>query len=178
MGWTSPFTAVAGTAWKAADWNTYGRDNLTWLATDSPACRAYNSAAIATNNVTQTALTLNSERFDNASVHSTSSNTARFTVPTGAGGKYLFGATVDWAANATGLRGLSCYLNGTTYIARDYRQAVTDGGTGTVIPLVGTYSLAAADYIEFYGVQVSGGSLNMSATPGYGPEAWMMWFRT
>lgn len=28
MAWTTPFTAVAGTAILASDWNTSGRDNL------------------------------------------------------------------------------------------------------------------------------------------------------
>ena len=86
MSYSAPFTAVAGTAWRAADWNTNGRDNIAWLATDSPSCRAYNNANISMTSGAATAVTLNSERFDNAAMHSTSSNTSRITVPTGGGG--------------------------------------------------------------------------------------------
>lgn len=40
--------------------------------------------------------------------------TGIFTVPTGLGGKWLVSAGVAWAANASGLRRLGLYRNGTT----------------------------------------------------------------
>ena len=176
MSFTTPFTAVAGTAWKAADWNTYGRDNIAWMATDSPACRAYHSVAVSLSTGVDTALSLNSERFDNAAMHSTSSNTSRITVPTGGGGKYLFGAVIEYASNVTGGRGCHIKLNGTTYIAKMVMQANTDGGSSSVTN-TSSYAMSAADYVEAFGYQGSGGALNVQSTGNYSPEFWAIWFR-
>ena len=178
MGWTAPFTAVAGTAWKAADWNTYGRDNLAWLATDSPACRAYNSAAIShTTTGAWQALTFNSERFDNASMHSTASNTSRFTIPTGGGGKYLCGAVFEFGSNATGFREAGIEVNGTSFVAVSATVSV-GAGAGTAMTITTATSLAAADYVEVMAWQNSGGALNVTNNANYSPEGWVMWFRT
>lgn len=176
IAYTTPFTAVAGTAWRAADWNSYGRDNIAWLATDSPACRAYNSATLSLANNTLTALTLNSERYDNAALHSTSTNTSRATVPIGGGGKYVIGATVAWGLNATGYRQLRFRLNGTTDLGIDSRVDAT-GTTGVESAPFTVYALAAADYVEAMGNQTSGGALNCGGNPGPGPEFYVFWFR-
>lgn len=177
VAYTTPFTAVAGTAWKAADWNTYGRDNIAWLATDSPACRAYNSATIshATSGVAQ-AVTLDSERYDNATLHSTSSNTSRFTAPTGGGGKYLMGGQLGFAASAGGtFRQNALRINGATLVI--VSSAASSAGLAPTINISTVYSLAAADYMEMVGNQDSGGALNMGAASAYQPEAWLYWFR-
>lgn len=176
MAYTTPFTAVAGTAWKAADWNTYGRDNIAWLATDSPSCRAYNSAAISIANTTATAVTLDSERFDNASMHSTSSNTSRITIPTGGGGKYLFGSGTSWAGSAAGtVRYTYIQLNATTIVAAAVAQF--GASSNSQITLTSAYSFAAADYIETIVYQDTGGALNLNSTANFSPEFWASWYR-
>ena len=176
MAYTTPFTAVAGTAWKAADWNTYGRDNIAWIATDSPACRAYNNAALATATGTELALTLNSERFDNASVHSTSSNTSRFTVPSGAGGKYVVTGSITWAPSAGGTyRACALRVNGATRLAQTNQAPSASHGSDATVTAV--YSLAAADYVEMTATQDSGGALNVNVQANYSPEASVFWFR-
>jgi len=177
MGYNTPFTAVAGTAWKAADWNVYGRDNITWVATDSPACRAYNSAAISVANFSFQALTFNSERFDNASVHSTVSNTSRMTVPAGGGGKYLMGGLISFANNTTGDRGGRIRINGSTDVASQTGPPATSGVDTSDFTITTVYSLSAADYAELMAFQVSGGALNAAASSNYSPEFWVFWFR-
>ncbi len=177
MAYTTPFTAVAGTAWKASDWNTYGRDNIAWIATDSPSCRVYNNAALSIPDGVSTDATFNSERYDNAAMHSTSSLTNRITVPTGGTGKYLVGGTGYWAANASGTtRELWVELNGTSTIAPQntpFNATVTPG-----ISITTVYALSAADYVTLQVYQDRGGTLNLFGNPGPGPEFYALWYRT
>lgn len=177
MAFTTPATAVAGTALTAAWLNTYVRDNLAWMATDSPACRAYNNANISIGNSSDTAVTMNSERFDNAAMHSTSSNTSRITVPTGGGGKYLMGSLMEFAANATGERGNHLRVNATTFVSKQV-QTNSGGIINWTSSNTSVYALSAADYIECYVFQNSGGNLNLAASGNWSPEVWMFWIRT
>lgn len=177
MAYSTPFTAVAGTAWKAADWNVYGRDNIAWIATDSPACRAYNNAAIShTTSGSSQAVTMNSERFDNAGIHSTSSNTDRLTIPAGAAGKYICWGALAWANSASGTyRQAQLKVNGSTVIASCNQAPSASHGSDSTVAAV--YSLAAADYVTLNGAQDSGGALNMVSVANYSPEAAVFWFR-
>lgn len=178
MAYTTPRTYVAGEIHTAAHHNTYERDNIAWLATDSPACRAYhNTSQSITTSGTEQAVVLNSERFDNASVHSTSSNTDRMTVPTGGGGKYLFVASWSWTSSAAGnYRQARAKLNGTTVLARmSLQPSGTHGSEGVITT---SYALSAADYVSLYVVQDSGGALNLLSDPNFSPEVQLYWFRT
>ncbi len=176
MGYTTPFTAVAGTAWKASDWNTYGRDNIAWMATDSPTCRAYNSAALTATTAVVKDITCNSERFDNAAMHSTSSSTERITVPTGAGGKYLVGGTGIFATSAGGAQRILWMMLNATVIARQ-NTVVSASATGGCSILT-VYAASAADFFGMQAYQDSGGNLNITGDPGTGPEIFAFWLRT
>ena len=111
-------------------------------------------------------------------MHDTSSNTSRITVPTGGGGKYLFGAATAFAANATGSRFFYLQVNGATIFVDSVIQANTTGGDATMQALVGVWAMVAADYAEHYVIQSSGGALNVSSAASYTPEFWAFWFRT
>ena len=181
MAYSTPSTFVAGNVLTAAQLNTNLRDNIAWMATDSPACRAYNNANISISNAAAapgTAITLNSERFDNAAIHDTGSNTSRLTVPSGAGGKYIMGCGGSWAASAGGnYRQTRIELNAAaTNIGIDTR----DGSAGHLSESAWctVYALAAADYVELYARQDSGGALNFIVQSNSSPEFWMFWFRT
>jgi len=178
MAFNTPATAVALTALTAGWLNTYVRDNIAWMATDSPAVRAYNNANLAWGTGVDTVVTLNSERFDNAAMHSTSSNTSRGTVPAGGAGKYLFGSLVEFAANVTGGRGCHIKMNGTTYIAKSVVQGSTGAGDTTSMTVTSSYALIAADYVEMWAYQSSGGFLNINSASAYSPELWAYWLRT
>lgn len=135
--------------------------------------RAYQAgSAQSIANATLTAVTFDSERFDTDGFHSTSSNTSRFTVPAGMGGKYLLGGVVEFAANATGARSIALRLNGSTYIAFETIQAATAGGQETRLSVETVYDLLAGEYVEVYVSQVSGGSLTIGNTSAYGAEGW------
>jgi hypothetical protein len=177
MAFTTPATVVAGTAATASYANTYIRDNIAWLATDSPACRVYNSANESISNTTDVAVTFNSERYDNAAVHSTSSNTSRLTIPTGGGGKYLVGASWQWALSAAGnYRQAKIKQNASTFVAFQTSQPSASHASEATICALDSY--VATDYAELYAKQDSGGALNLTVAANYAPEFWCLWLRT
>lgn len=178
MAFTTPATATAGTVLTASFLNTNVRDNIAWLATDSPSCRAYNNANISISNGVLTVVTLNSERYDNAAVHSTASNTSRFTIPTGGAGKYVFLGNITYATNGTGVRAANALLNGATTITRNTTASAAAAIYGTELSFCTVYALSAADYVEMQAFQSSGGALNVESNPNATPEAGVLWFRT
>lgn len=173
MSYTTPFTAVAGTAWKASDWNTYGRDNIAWQATDSPACRVYHNTTQSIANSTIKSLVFNSERYDNSAMHSTSSNTARITMPTGGGGKYLVGMNAYYASVISS--SVWFELNGTDTNANPVAQMSFDNGHMLVTT---AWAFSAADFVTTTLLQISGGAVNITHADFYTPEFWAFWCRT
>lgn len=133
---------------------TQVRNNDEFLI-DPPACSVFNSAVQSITNNTLTALTANSEFFDNAAMHSTSTNTSRITATTA--GRYEVCAAVNWAASATGERLLEFFVNATTRYGAGVYPA-----PATVAQTVGsrTITLAAGDYVECRVRQISGGALD------------------
>lgn len=131
--------------------------------------RVYNSADITLTTGVLTALTFDSERWDDAGFHSTSVNTNRLTIPQA--GRYLVGASIVFASNATGIREVYLFLNNTTRIADELRPAVSGSSTRIVINTV--YAFAVGDYLECYAYQDSGGNLNVTAAGNYTPEYWI-----
>lgn len=132
--------------------------------------RVYNSANISVANASFTALTFNSERWDDDSFHDTGSNTSRLTVPQP--GRYLVTACVRFAANATGNRQLRLMVDGGTEVARVTAQAVT-GGIATMLEVETITELGAGSYFTVEAYQDSGGALNVEATGNSSPEFWI-----
>jgi hypothetical protein len=126
---------------------------------DPPACSIMESTAQSLADNTATTLTSNEENFDNDSMHSTATNTTRITAQTA--GRYVFFATVSFAANATGHRVLRLLVNNTT--SYDL-QVVNSSTAATPIVLSGskTLVLAASSYVECVAAQNSGGALNVT----------------
>ena len=73
---------------------------------------AYKSANQSISNNTTTSVTFNTENFDTDGFHDNSTNTSRFTVPTGKGGYYLVNGSITFAANTSGIRSVYVYKNG------------------------------------------------------------------
>ena len=132
-----------------------------------PAARVYNSANIshATSGSWQ-ALTFNSERYDNDSIHSTSSDTQKLVCRSP--GVYAITGHVLFDANATGVRGIEIRVSGTS-IAQQLQTAIS---ASFWYPLsIGTqYKLAVDDYVELRVYQNSGGALNLLASSNISPE--------
>jgi hypothetical protein len=130
---------------------------------------AYKNINQSLSNNTVTALTLEAEDFDTDGFHSTSSNTSRFTVPTGKGGKYFVSGAVAYNHNATGARGAYLYKNGALWNYSSQLATVAQSPYGTFVPISFVLNLVATDYIEIFGWQTSGGSLDV-ANGGAGTE--------
>lgn len=124
---------------------------------------AFHSTTQSIADATMTAVSLDSEDVDVGGLHSTSSNTSRLTIPTGAGGFYLVFGQVSFAVNVTGVRTARITKNGATDLALTQFNAVSDGIRPTVIPVTWSGTLAAADYVEMFAQQTSGGALNVGS---------------
>lgn len=156
-----------------AKWDANG--NLTTAATPCGSgggtldgARVYNSANESITNATLTALTFNSERFDNGGMHSTVTNTDRLTAQTA--GYYLITGNVSFATSGTGDRYLYICLNGTATIIA-LQGGIPSGAAGQLVLNVSTvYHLAANDYVLLVVFQTSGGDLNVESSANYSPE--------
>ena len=117
--------------------------------TNTPSFMAANSGGQTLTNSATNVLAGNSEIYDSDSAYDNSSY--RFTVPSGKGGKYLFGLGCQFETNAAGRMdnfALRIRVNGSTVIdAADY----PGGSTENRIPYKytsGILNLSAADYVE------------------------------
>ena len=115
------------------------------------------------NNATDTAFTCDVEDWDTDGFHSTTTNTARITIPAGKGGKYLVEGKLSFANNSSGLRYATIYKNGSPVgnFAFSAINATSNYPFNVIMNLVAT------DYIELYVYQTSGGALNVNS--GYEP---------
>lgn len=140
------------------------------VAQRQPAVRAYHNANQSITNATDTALALNSERFDTAggsadTQHDVTTNNSRLTCRYA--GKYLITGCAQFAGNATGDRYLWVKLNAATKLVQSHATADATENTLVVTTL---YDLAVNDYVELFVHQSSGGALNVSAAGNMSPE--------
>jgi hypothetical protein len=135
-----------------------------------PQARVYNDANISIANTTVTALTFNTQRWNEGSLHSTSTNSGRLTARVA--GLYLIGGSVQYAANATGVRFTAIRLNGSTYITDDIR-ASAGAGDPTDASVCTAYQMDVDDYVELTTYQASGGALNVVSSGNRSPEFWI-----
>ena len=196
MVYTAPTTRSNTELITETIWNTDLVDNINYLAgltvggvalstlgadaavedTMLEGCRVYNNANISISDSTITALTFNTERYDDNTIHDTSTNPARLTCKTA--GKYLIAGNVEFAANQVGYRRL--YIRhypigggGPIDIAVVSDVAV-DAAVGPLRFAVATvYALAVGDYVTLAVYQSSSGALNVSVQANYSPEFMM-----
>lgn len=140
-------------------------DGAAWVAISSGAssfigAKAYPSAAISIANNTGTALLLNTEQFDTSAIHSTATNTSRFTIPATMAGYWRITAAIWWASAANGFRSVYFAKNGT---AQTYSNPNGGDSNGNASFLSETISCSVGDYLEAYVLQTSGGALNVQA---------------
>jgi len=143
-----------------------------------PACRVYNSANIDPTPSTDYTMTFDSERYDLNTMHSTSSNTGRITIPAGGAGIYSIGgsAALDVSGVGTSIDcRLEILLNNATVIAREMRTSYRSNSDDVQICISAHYLLAAADYLTlrvFTDVDV-----DVLAHSNSSPEFWACWLR-
>lgn len=131
-------------------------------AAAQPYCIAYKSGAqeISSNWAAYTAVTWDTEAVDVGGLHDHTTNSQRFTIPSGAGGLYLIVATVLWEADATetGMRGLQIQQDGTTQLASvDAEPAAAAMGMQIVV----LAPLTPTQYVQLNVKQDSGGGLDV-----------------
>ena len=134
--------------------------------------RAFNSANISITSGSATIITLNSERFDTDTIHSTSSNTGRLTATSA--GKYQITGHIEMANSLTadefGYIRLEILLNGSTVIAsEDTRPNIADGVT-TRVSISTYYDLSATDFVELRITQTLAATLNVLNASNFSPE--------
>lgn len=173
MPYTTPGDVTTGTTITSAWGNLVG--NATDFLANPPACRVYNNAGLThtSNNNWQALSGFNSEHFDTDSMHSTSVNTGRITINTA--GLYVVGGSFEFAANATGARGIGLYLNGNTDVCAPILLHTVTGTFGAPLCISAVYKFAVGNYVELRGFQNSGGNLNISRYANGSPEFWACW---
>lgn len=172
MPYTSPATVVTGTTITTA-WGNSVKAATDFLA-NPPACRARRTTNQSLTTAVAAAIAFDAERYDTDSMHSTSVNTSRITIVTP--GLYLLTGHVSFASNATGVREVYLYLNNTTRLVDVVTTPVT--GDSTRVTATTVYKLAAADYVEMFAYQTSGGALNVEAIGNHSPELSATWVGT
>ncbi len=156
MAYTAPTTRATSDLIGASNWNTDLVDNITYLADAKPRAQVGRSAVQSVTTATITGINWTTEAADNASIHSTVTNTTRFTIPTS--GQYLVNGYLEWASNATGERIIYLYANGVGIMQKS-KPASALGSTGDDITALRFFT--AGDYVEIAGYQNSGGNLNV-----------------
>lgn len=171
MAWIAPRTWAVNEVLTAANMNTYISDDLSWMGTSRPHCRANDSSFSHTS----------SGNWQNPSWNSVSPNvgpsapaaagTGYIAVP--AAGFYLIGAGATFDSNATGARGLmlSSAANGAGTIHAQHfvpSQPVAVGGTiCTMLQCTASQII----YLSLY--QGSGGTLTITNA-----HMWAIWETT
>ena len=136
--------------------------------------RVFNSGNISIPNSSNTALTFNSERWDDNGLHSTVSNTSRLTAIVE--GRYLICAQTTWAASSSGNRNLSFQINGSGFPGLIANKPLSAGKSHYILCIL--TNLAADDYVEVIVFQDSGGALNVTVEANRSPEFMMQRLRS
>lgn len=113
-----------------------------------------------------TVVTFDAERFDFGNVWDPLAPT-RLTAPVS--GLYQISGSVNWEAEAAGVRILTIRLDGVTPIVQDTRSpAPATFITGQ--PVGTSYQLVAGQYVELVATQISGEDLSILDVPATSPE--------
>lgn len=131
---------------------------LKWAAagTTFAGASAYNATNVNVANNTDVKISFDSENFDTDGYHSTTTNTSRFTIPSGKAGYYSCVAVANYASNATGYRDVAIMKNGAT---QGNNRVATISGAQIFVTCSAIFYAAVGDYIELNQYQNSGSTL-------------------
>jgi hypothetical protein len=126
---------------------------------NTPAFAAYlNSASHQFAENTWTRLQMYGEDFDTDGAYDTSNG--RFTIPTGAAGKYNFNIQVRSINNHTIRIIIALYKNGSAYVQEETRVAFGSGTSFPSLNLSSSLDCAVGDYFEAYAYHTNTGGDN------------------
>jgi hypothetical protein len=168
--------AVASTAGYVLTVDSAEATGLKWAAggTAFSGCRVYSNVdPYNITNDSPTAVDFDSEVYDVGGYHSVSSNTSRFTIPSGKAGYYLVQGQVSWIHNTSGKRQIDIYKNGTGYASAIFGPSVASSpGDWPACPISIVINLSVGDYVTMVVTQKSGGTIKMIN----GSDTWT-WFQ-
>ena len=140
--------------------------NFTFDSTDSylssstqARCVAFNSTTQSIPDSTFTAITLDSNDVNVGSMHSTSTNTSRVTVPTSAGGYYFVTTTTSFPQIAGFEFVEAIKKNGTTFLK--LVAFASSSAVGIQVQVMWQGVLNAGDYVELYVFMNTGATQNV-----------------
>ena len=135
-----------------------------------PAARAFDSNGQSIPHSTVTILGFDSETFDTASLHDTTTNNSRLTAPIA--GIYQITGNVRWDTNNVGTRFLTITVNGNR-TANSWMQATQGAQTDQIVTTI--RQMAPGDIAELAGFQNSGGALSITDFGESDPYLAMSW---
>lgn len=110
------------------------------------------------------------ETSDPFGMHDDATNPTRFTIPAGMAGWWLCVASLAFASNATGLRGVGWQINGAaTQWGTQLHNAISGSMTITSTALL---VVNAGDYVELFAYQSSGATLSIGGGNSWAHLAW------
>lgn len=176
MAWTAPKTWTVAEVLTAANMNTHVRDNLAFAAgSDHPSAMLWHSVVqgSGTSGV-QSEVFFDTEVWDVGALRNPATFPNRIVVPVGGAGKWLVGATVEYAAAAIGYRTTVVMKNSGNEIASS-----NDGVTSiNVVSIVGCFTHTDAvvgDFFTCRQFQDSSAPINIGGSGGRSPRLWATW---
>lgn len=124
---------------------------------------ARTAAQALTNNVNTAVSFTAADVYDTNGIHNPATNPSRLTIPSGMAGSWRISYSVEFASNSSGLRSTFLSVNGTPMVP-DGNMRVSAVGGGESVRLTASIDLllSAADYVEVFVRQTSGGTLDLS----------------
>ena len=138
------FTAASASIFSKADGAAAsGSSFVGCIATRTSSTQSISSA-------TATAITLPTEQIDTNTFHDTSTNTSRFTIPSGKDGLYLIQALAEFNQSAGTYAYFEVFLNGSVYTSNGYNDGRFAYGPSGSNQLYGStiMDLDATNYLE------------------------------
>lgn len=180
--WTAGDSATSTVLQTLTDGILYALGSATSGGSRHGLCRMRQTVAQSLiASATWTAITYDTEDVDYDNGHSTVTSTSRYTAQTA--GWHLVGGVLPWTGNATGGRFAALAVNGSggaslTGVVNSsevgFATAPNSGNLILTIPTMLVY-LNAADYVEMYGLQTSGGGLQPLVSSAIEPMLSVSW---
>jgi hypothetical protein len=124
-------------------------------------CSVYKTANQSLTTATLTALSFDAEYYDTNTMHDNTTNNSRITIPASQGGKYLMTGNIAYAPNAGGWRYFFLRINGSNnFYSASNPVLLPFASFPNYMGVSFVLDLAAADYVELFGYQSSGGALD------------------